>query len=199
MFHDIPDAVLKRMRVLEEIDARDRLDGTPKASRLRQIPAESGRFLALLLAGAPRGAVLEVGTSAGYSSLWLSLACKLRAEHLTTFEILPEKIVLASETFQQAGVAEFVQLVTGDARQLLADWDKIAFCFLDADKEIYAECYELVVPRLLPGGILAADNAISHPELQPFIDFALADPRVDALVVPVGKGILVCRKSDLGE
>lgn len=56
--------------------------------------------------------------------------------------------------------------------------------------------YDLVVPRLVPGGLLVADNTTSHAAaLQPFIDRALADPRVDALVVPIGKGLLLCRKN----
>ena len=64
---------MTRMRILEEQDAADRVDGTPRLERLRQIPPETGRFLALMLAGAPQGEVLEIGTSAGYSTLWLTL------------------------------------------------------------------------------------------------------------------------------
>lgn len=71
----------------------------------------------------------------------------------------------------------------------------IAFCFLDAEKEVYGECYELVIPRLVAGGLLIADNAINHREtLQPMLERALADERVDALIVPIGKGELLCRK-----
>jgi predicted O-methyltransferase YrrM len=71
----------------------------------------------------------------------------------------------------------------------------VAFCFLDAEKEVYESCYEAVVPRLVPGGLLVADNAINHAAtLQPLIDRALGDRRVDALVVPIAKGELVCRK-----
>ncbi len=88
------------MHDLEERDARDRLDGTPQAQRLRQIPPETGRFLAILLAAAPPGKVIEVGTSAGYSGLWLSLACRLRGDRLITFEKNPEKVRLAQETFR---------------------------------------------------------------------------------------------------
>lgn len=69
MFHDIPPVILDQMRRLESIDTRDRLDGTPHPQRLRQIPPETGRFLALLAASAPPGQVLEVGASAGYSAL----------------------------------------------------------------------------------------------------------------------------------
>jgi caffeoyl-CoA O-methyltransferase len=66
----------------------------------------------------------------------------------------------------------------------------VAFCFLDAEKDVYLDVYEKVVPNLVPGGILAADNAINHAEsLADFLIRAENDPRVDALVVPVGKGV----------
>jgi caffeoyl-CoA O-methyltransferase len=195
MFHPIPAAVASRMAYLEERDAADRNDGTPRMQRLRQVPPETGRFLALLAAGAPEGAWLEVGASAGYSALWLSLAARAAGRRLMTFEVLPEKVALARETIELAGVADVVDLIAGDARQHLAAFDNIAFCFLDAEKEVYGQVYELVVPRLVAGGLLVADNAINHREaLQPMLDRALSDERVDALVVPVGKGELVCRK-----
>jgi len=195
MFHSIPASMLNRMQTLEEIDRRDREDGTPRLQRLRQVPAETGKFLALLAAGAPAGACLEIGTSAGYSTLWLALACQATGRSLTTFELLPEKAALARETFRLAGVEQTVTLVQGDARQLIAQVDRIGFCFLDAEKEVYADCYEAVIPRLVPGGLLVADNAINHrATLQPMLDRALADERVDALVVPIGNGELLCRK-----
>lgn len=196
MFHQISQAMRERMRYLEEIDGRDRADGTPRMQRLRQIPPETGKFLALLAAAAPPGKLVEVGSSAGYSTLWLALACRENGRGLTTFELLEEKAQLARETFQAAGVDEVIELITGDARDFLAGMTDIAFCFLDAEKEVYADCYELVVPNLVPGGLLVADNAINHREtLQPVIDRALSDERLDALVVPIGKGELVCRRS----
>ncbi len=195
MFHDIPQPILDRMRHLEEIDAQDRQDGTPRLQRLRQIPPETGRFLALLAAGAPEGSCIEIGTSAGYSTLWLALACREAGRTITTFEVLEKKIALARETFRLTKVEDVVTLVAGDTREHLADYGDIAFCFLDAEKEVYADCYELVVPRLVEGGLLVADNAINHQEtLQPLLDRALSDERVDALIVPIGKGELVCRR-----
>ncbi len=195
MFHTIPDPILARMRELERIDGRDRTDGTPHLARLRQIPPETGKFLALLAAASPPGEMIEIGTSAGYSTLWLALACRATGRRLTTFEVLPEKIDLARETFALAGVEDVVTLVASDARDHLAGLADIGFCFLDAEKEVYADCYEVVVPRLVSGGLLVADNATSHQEaLRPILDRALADPRVDALIVPIGKGELVCRK-----
>jgi predicted O-methyltransferase YrrM len=183
------------MRELEALDARDRLDGTARMSRLRQIPPETGQFIALLAANAPAGQFLEIGTSAGYSTLWLCLAAALEGRQVTTFEILPDKAELARDTFRLAEVQDSVDLITGDALRFLPEYSGIAFCFVDAEKELYSQIYEAVVPRLVPGGILAADNAINHRQtLQLVLDRALSDERVDALVVPIGKGVLVCRK-----
>jgi caffeoyl-CoA O-methyltransferase len=195
MFHNIPQPILEQMAYLEAIDGRDRLDGTPRPKRLRQIPSETGKYLAMIAAGAPDGFWLEVGTSAGYSGLWLSLACRLRGCKLTTFEVLPDKAHLARQTFAIAGVSQDIDLVEGDARTLLSSYSPVGFCFLDAEKNVYQDCYDLIVPRMLPGGWLIADNALNHQtELRSFLDFALADRRVDALVLPQGNGLLVCRK-----
>ena len=195
MFHDIPRAIEERMRFLVSVDRKDRLDGTPNARRLRQIPAETGRFIALLAAASPQGSWLEIGTSAGYSTMWLALACREAGRKLVTFEVMEEKVRLARETFRAAGSEETVELVAGDAREYLDDFKEISFCFLDADKDVYLDCYEKVVPNLVKGGLLAADNATTHKEiLTPMLDRALNDDRVDALVVPIGSGVLVCRR-----
>ncbi len=195
MFHDIPMAMQQRMVALEAIDARDRLDGTPRLQRLRQISPETGRFLALLAASAPAGAIVEIGASAGYSTLWLALAGRATGRRITTFEVLPAKVALARETYRLAGVADLVTLVEGDAREYLGGVPGTGFCFLDGEKETYAECYDGVIPMLVPGGLLAADNAINHrASLQPMIDRARNDPRVDAEVIAHGDGVLLCRR-----
>jgi predicted O-methyltransferase YrrM len=191
VFHDIPAPIAEHMAYLETIDFRDRRDGTPRLQRLRQIPQETGHFLALLAAGAPEGSLIEVGASAGYSTMWLSLA----GRPITTFEVLPEKLALARETFRVTDLEDQVTLVEGDARAYLPSQDRIAFSFLDAEKDVYEACYDLIVPRLVSGGWLVADNVTSHrDELQPLIDRALADPRVDGMVLPIGTGLLVCRR-----
>jgi caffeoyl-CoA O-methyltransferase len=195
MLHNIPGTVKQKMRALEAIDARDRQDGTPRLQRMRQIPPETGKFITLLAASAPQGKFIEIGTSAGYSTLWLALAARERGCIISTYEILEEKVRLAEETFRLARVEDAVELIAGDALDYLADMQDIAFCFLDAEKEIYDACYEAVVPNMVRGGLLVADNAINHREtLRPMIERSLADERVDALVVPIGKGELVCRK-----
>lgn len=199
MFHDIPKPVLDRMQELEEIDARDRQDGTPHLKRLRQIPAETGRVLAFLAAGVPeKGAWLEVGTSAGYSAMWISLAAKQRGKVLHTFELLPDKAALARETFKKAKIEDLVELKNGDARGHVGDYGEVAFCFLDCEKEMYPEIFERVTPNLVPGGLLIADNVISHKSaLTGFIAEVEGDTSLDTVMLPVGSGLLVCRKLGL--
>jgi predicted O-methyltransferase YrrM len=183
------------MLELEAKDREDRVDGTARLQRLRQVPPETGRFLALLAASSPDGSWIEIGTSAGYSTLWLSLACRARTHTITTFEIMTSKSALAAATFSAAGVNDVVTLVEDDFLSYVDRLGDISFCFLDAEKEVYGPCYDAVVPRLVPGGLLVADNALSHPdELRSLLDAALGDARVDALVVPIGRGELVCRK-----
>jgi len=195
MFHNLPDDVTKRMKFLEDIDSRDRSDGTPRLDRLRQIPRETGKFLSILAASVPKGKFIEIGTSAGYSTLWIALACKSLGNKVTTFEILKEKARIAEETFKKTNMEDYIELILGDARDYINNYKNIAFCFLDAEKEVYGECYDLVIPNMVKGGILIADNAINHYEtLKPMLDSALADDRVDAIIVPIGKGELLCRK-----
>ena len=194
MFHEIPEAMLLRMRELERIDSRDRADGTPRLKRLRQIPPEVGKFIAILAASAPAGRYIEIGTSAGYSTLWLALACRAVGRKVITYEILDEKAELARQTFDEAGVSDVVEFVHDDALLCLPQMKEIAFCFLDAEKEIYSLCYEALVPKMVAGGILVADNAINHrATLQPMLERALKDERVDAMIVPIGNGELICR------
>jgi caffeoyl-CoA O-methyltransferase len=195
MFSDLAANVLEVMHDLEQRDAHDRDDGTPHLKRLRQITPDTGRFIALWAAAAPDGAMIEIGTSAGYSALWLAQACRACGRTLTTFEILPDKAELARATFAKAGVVDVVHLVEGDFLDHANDFADVSFCFLDAEKDVYEACYDVVVPKMVPGAILIADNATSHrDDLQPMIDRVLADDRVDAMVATVGKGELICRR-----
>ena len=102
---------------------------------------------------------------------------------------------MARETIKLTNLEDIIELIEGDARNYIPKYKNISFCFLDAEKEVYDACYDLLIPNMIKGGILVADNAINHYEtLKPMLDKALADERVDAMIVPIGKGELVCRK-----
>ncbi len=196
MFHNLPAGMLERMGELEKMHAAD-------PNFTKQVPPETGKFLALLAAGAPPGTWLELGTSCGYSAMWISLACRLRGTRLVTVDHDPEKVKIARETFARAGVEDVVEVVLDDSIEQLHRHDDIGFCFIDAGGGIGT--YEIVVPKLKNGGLLVYDNVISHGAVwpvsfsareraRPTVEKALADSRVDALVVPIGHGELVCRR-----
>lgn len=182
-------AVLDR---LEARDAREREDGTARSVRLRQVTPDVGRFLHNLVLAARPQSILEIGTSGGYSTVWLGTAARAVGGAVTTLEIDPVKVALAREVLQEAGLDRTVTIVEGDAFEYLRSRkDAAGFVFLDAEKEDYLEFLGLIVPLLSPGGILVADNLTSHEQdLRAFRDAALADPRLSAVVAPIGRGEL---------
>jgi caffeoyl-CoA O-methyltransferase len=195
MFTEISKKMQERMKFLEDVDKNDRNDGTERLKRLRQIPPETGKFLALLASNCPKGKFIEIGTSAGYSTMWLSLAAKEKGIKIITFELLEEKIALAKETFKKSEISEYIELIEGDALTNLKNIHEISFCFIDCEKEIYQKCWDIVSGKILENGMIVADNAINHYDtIKPMIDKAMADERFDCLIVPIGKGELVCRR-----
>ena len=186
-------AVLRR---LQEEDSRDRVDGTPRSRRLRAVTAEVGRFLHLLvkLAGARR--ILEVGMSCGCSTIWLAMAAQETGGSVTTLELDPAKVERARLNFAMAGVDDIVTILEGDAhetlRTLVGPFD---FAFLDAEKELYVDFLESLVGLLRPGGVLVADNVLSHArELATFREAAESHPELECVLIPIPRGELVCRK-----
>jgi caffeoyl-CoA O-methyltransferase len=190
----IPERVRDVMTRLEAQDAADRDDGTPQLKRLRQIRPEVGEFLLALALGIDARTIVEIGTSGGYSTLWFAVAMGRTGGRITTFEVDPDKIALARRTFADAGLGERVELraedgVAGLAAHPGADVDMV---FLDAEKELYEQMLDDAIRVLRPGGLLVADNLISHAAaLTGFRDRAMADPRLSGLIVPIGRGELL--------
>jgi len=195
MFNEVSIEMRARMKALEELDLIDRINGTKRFERLRQIPPETGKFLAMLAANCPPGDFIEIGTSAGYSTMWLSLAAKAKNHRIKTFELSEAKIKLAKETFSQSGISQIVELIEGDALAHLPLIQDFSFCFIDCEKELYEKCWDIVSGKILKNGYVIADNAASHfNDIKPMIEKAMADERFDCLLVPIGTGELVCRR-----
>ena len=181
------------MERLQERDARDRTDGTPQSQRLRAITPDVGQLLLTLALAVAARRIVEVGTSSGYSPLWLALAAQRNGGRVTTFEIDPAKVALATSTFVEAGVAGVIDLRAEDAAVGLAAVAGAAdLVFIDAEKRDYEAYLDLAVGGLRPGGLLIADNLTSHAsELAGFRARALAHERLSSVVVPIGNGELV--------
>lgn len=188
------------LRRLEEEDRRDREDGTPQALRLRSVSPEVWQFLHLLvkIAGARR--ILEVGTSGGYSTIALATAARETGGCVTTLEIDPAKIERASRNLAEAGFDDLVTIREGDALQALPGLDgPFDMIFLDFEKELYLEALNPLVDLLRPGGLLVADNLLSHAEdLAAFRQAAESHPQLECLLVPIPRGELLCRKTSGG-
>jgi predicted O-methyltransferase YrrM len=189
----VPAATRLVMERLQERDARDRVDGTPQSQRLRAITPDVGQFLLTLALAVGARRIVEVGTSSGYSTLWLALAAQRTGGRITTFEIDTDKVALAARTFADAGVAGLVDLRAEDGAVGLAAVAGAAdLVFIDAEKRDYEEYLDLAVAALRPGGLLIADNLTSHAsDLAGFRARALAHEQLSSVVVPIGNGELV--------
>ena len=189
----VSDPIAAVMAELHARDLADRDSGTPQAARLRAISPEVGQFLVTLAIAIHASAIVEVGTSGGYSTLWFAVAAGATGGHIVTFEIDPAKAALARRSFKSAGVGEIVELREGDGGAGLAELtDCVDLVFLDAEKSDYVRFLEPAIRALRKGGLLIADNLISHEsELIEFRARALADPRLSGLVVPIGAGEFV--------
>jgi len=188
VFHDISPQMQQVMLALEEQLERDQRS-------LRSVDSDVARVLSLLALSAPPGAFLELGSSGGYSSLWLSLAARAKSVTLTTVDLDEKKVALARQNIANARAEDSVQVFHGDAFEYAGRSDPLAFCFSDIEPpENNAKIYELVVPRLVPGGWLVIDN-VTSPRIQTeLLSRARNDPRVDSVFLPFPKGDLICRK-----
>ncbi len=188
MFSEISPAMQQVMRAMEEQLARDQRS-------LRSVDSDVARVLSMLALAAPAGAFLELGSSGGYSSIWLSIAAKLKGVKLTTVDLDEKKVALARQNVANAGAADLVEVHHGDAFDFAGRTEPLAFCFSDIEPpELNAKIYELVVPRLVPGGWLVVDNVTSPRHQKQFIERAYSDPRVDCVLLPFPKGDMICRK-----
>jgi predicted O-methyltransferase YrrM len=185
------DAALARLlddlaRSGEDNDARV----TERARRMLNITPDTGRLLWILVRSSGARRILEVGTSNAYSTIWLADAARHTGGRVVTLEADAAKVQLARANLEKAGVADRVDIVHGPAAASLARLaGPFDFVFLDADRPSYRTYLEAVLPRLAPGGLLVADNVVSHrEELDDYLASVKSDPRLFSVTVPVGKG-----------
>lgn len=150
--------------------------------RYLSVPEEDGRLLRLLAESIGAQQVVEVGTSTGYSGLWLLLGLARTGGHLTTFEIDRGRYDLAHSNFERAGFAKQATLVLGDAhaaaRKLKGPLD---FVFLDADKEGYLDYLRVLLPLVRPAGLVVAHNMASPPPDPAYVKAVTTDPALETV------------------
>ncbi len=169
----------KILDVLDEIAANQR--------GMLNVPMDDGRLLRVLAETIGAKHVVEIGTSNGYSSLWLLMALRTTGGKLTTFEIDPDKVKLATANFKKAGMEKLVTIVEGDAHQEVARVkEPIDILFLDADKDGYLDYLNKLLPFVRPGGLIVSHNWGSMD--QDYIDRLTKSPDLETIIQNIHLG-----------
>ncbi|PRC92519.1 O-methyltransferase [Solimicrobium silvestre] len=186
--------------LLEELEAfghtnDDSVKDRPR--RMLNITHDTGEFLSVLIRimGAKR--VLEIGTSNGYSTLWLADALRTIDGTVKTVEMSKFKIEMATKNFASSGLLEYITQIEGDAGSVLSDAADASFdmIFLDSERSEYVGWWPDLKRVLRNGGLLVVDNATSHAEeMTPFIKLIQADADFVTSLVPLGNGEFLATK-----
>jgi len=163
---------------------------------MMNVSQEDGRLLRLFVAAADAKHVVEIGTSNGYSGIWICLALRGTGGKLTTYEIDARRAGLARENFKRAGVDRMVTLVEGDAHEEVTKLkEPIDVLFLDADKEGYIDYLNKLMPLLRPGGLILAHNMNPGQADPRYVEAITSNPDLETLFLHMdGAGVGVTLK-----
>lgn len=161
--------------------------------RLRNLESETASLISIFVRSSRRPRLLEIGTSNGYSTIWLAWAARQASGRVTSIELDSGRQKEADENLRRAGVGELVDLKLGDATEVVEGLPgPFDLVFFDADRLSAPAQLELLLPKLTPDAMLLADNVLSHPqEIAGYLATVGALSSFDRLVVPVGKGLSV--------
>ena len=190
--------------VLKKLEERSKLEKSEKIQvshdeRMLAISSETGEFFNILLKAIKAKKILEIGMSVGFSTLWFADAILSNNGKIITIEESRNKIVMAKKNFEEAGVSAQIEIQEGKALQILhklvtseSDQQEFDFVFLDADKENNIEYFDLVLPLVKIGGIIATDNILYpesfRPEMKKFTEYIKSKPNVQTMTLDLGNG-----------
>ena len=172
----------------------------PSEKRLNCVSKNIGMFYNIMLKSIHAKNILEIGMSVGYSGLWFADAIMSNTQdgQITTIDREQFKIDSATRNFEEAGVSSLIKIRKGEARKILHEIKEefgenyFDFIFIDADKESYNEYFDLCLPLVRKGGIIAADN-ILFPErfnemMADYLSHVRNNPNVQSVTVPIDNG-----------
>jgi caffeoyl-CoA O-methyltransferase len=181
-------AVLAR---LEAEDADERARGLPSEQRARAVAPATGRFLFSLVASQTDCEVLEVGAGRGHSTIWFAAGARILGGRVVSLERDPDVAADWRRNVADAGLEEWVELVEGDALEILARTEDVFdVIFLDAKKDEYERYFQLARRLVDPGGLIMADNVLSHEEvLGAYSRARQSDPTLVSVTLPLDNGL----------
>jgi predicted O-methyltransferase YrrM len=201
------DPVIERVladfeRRAEEEQRRTAAPGAPGTNLddlLLSVGREAGILLYLLASGAQSKRILELGTSYGYSTVWLAAAARASGGKVVSLELRDFKIEHARQALTRAGLSTRVEFHEGDCLETLKTLSgPFDFVLLDVWKDLYLPCFELVHPKLASGGIIAADNMLLPEAVRPQAEAYRKRVReagdMDSVLLEIGNGIEISRK-----
>jgi len=182
--------------LLKEIEERGRENdarATERARMMLNLEPASAQLLSILVRASGATRALEVGTSNGYSTIWLAWSLAPAGGHIVSIDRNPDKHALARENLRRANLLDWVDLRTGDAaeivRTLAGPFDLV---FLDADRRKFRDLLQLLLPKLAPKILAVADNVHSHPEeIAEYLKSISSLADFQHTIVPVGKGLSI--------
>lgn len=186
-------SVISRLNMQSNRERSGRVKVAPDQEMLA-ITADTGIFFSVLLKAIKARRILEVGTSAGFSTLWFADAMgKDHSTRVITIEMNPQKVERALKNFKEAGVDKIIEIKQGIALDLLYKLKgKFDFVFLDADKENIIRYFDIVLPMVRIGGIIAADNMLYpghfRPAMRKYARHVHTKPNIQSVTVPIGMG-----------
>jgi len=192
-------------RILEERskprNASPGITSDERDLRLLAVGPDTGQFINILAKSLKTPTILEIGTSYGYSGIWLAEAARASGGRLITLELQDYKSIYAREMATKAGLSDYIDFKVGDALQLIAALTvKVDFVLLDLWKDLYVPCLDAFYPKLNPGAIIVADNMV-RPGGEDVKRYGLAvraKAGVSSVLLPVGSGIEVSRFEPTG-
>lgn len=176
------------------------LDLEKSSEEFWNIPREVGQLLYFLTRAKGARKILEIGTSNGYSGIWLAEAARVNGGVLVTVESHAARFEMAKLNFANAGLTENIKQIMGHAPEIFASAPEIIeggfeMVFLDATKAKHIEYLEVLFPLLASGALLVADNVLSHAEkMQGFVEMVNQSPDMTGEVLKIGDGLIIARK-----
>ena len=186
----MPDA--QATAVLDRLyadDAAQRAAGLPSSQRTRNVDRETGEWLNLLIRATGARNILEIGSSNAVSTIFLADAARANGGRVTGTEIIPERAAEANRNLAEAGLADVATVIAGDAGDTTAGLEgPFDLVFIDAEKDDYPAHLLAIIDRVRPGGLILADNVVSH-DVSAYQRLVRERDDLETVTIPLNRGV----------